>query len=260
MTDMAHLDSSKSDGMSASVDATISDETLRARVRGLLEARPPESRIAAALKHPLLLSLVGFMLTWGVGTLLTDNIKAGQIQRDRALEDDRARRAASIQAVNTLSALIYDRRTRAELVLSAARRGVLLPELFSRKAAYDSAYVAWNRSIQSTLLGVRDIVGEKEYSEVESYVEFALTPHFRVLDRLVTDAFDQRVKSNAPPDSEARTEASRALQASLDCAYTITNALWIIAATSPRDSTRMAQAKQQTTQELEQRCPRQAPQ
>jgi hypothetical protein len=238
-------------------DAVIEDEVIRAKVRRLIDEKRPESRLAAFARHPLVLSLVGFLLTWGVGTLLTDNIKAGQLERDRALEADRARRTASIQAVNVLSSLIYDRRTRAELVLSAARRGAAPQELAARKAAYDSAYVTWNKNLQATLLGVRDIVGEKEYTDFESYVEFGLTPWFRDLDRLVTEAYDRRIGANVGPDSTAREEARHDLQSSLDCAYTITNALWIIAATSPRDTASMAATRARTAQELEQRCPRQ---
>ena len=240
----------------AESERIITDEVIRVKVRRLTEAKPKESGLAAFARHPLVLSVVGFLLTWGVGTLLTDRIKSGQLERDRALEADRARRAASIQAVNSLSALIYDRRTRAELVLSAARRGAATGEITARKAAYDSAYVVWNRSLQATLLGVRDIVGEKDYSEFESYVEFGLTPWFRKLDRLVTEAYDRRVTQNAPPDSAQRQEAVEDLQAALDCAYTITNALWIIASTSPRDTALMAAQRIRTSADLESRCSR----
>jgi predicted outer membrane lipoprotein len=200
------------------------------------------------------LSVVAILLTWICGTFLTDSIKNAQIQRERVLELERSRRAAASQGVNSIAALMYDRRTRTELVLAALRRNAPIEEVRRRKEAYDSSYVAWNRSLQSTLLGVRQLVGEESYLSFEAYIEQGLAPHFRILDQIVTDAYDARLSGRQPPPEHGRNHIAE-LQAVLDCAYAITDALWIKATEADSQVHSSQTAVNYRFRRLEERCP-----
>ncbi len=53
------------------------------------------------------------------------------------------------KSVEAIANLIYDRRTRAGMVVSSMRRGAPLDEIQFRKRAYDEAYVDWNKNTSS---------------------------------------------------------------------------------------------------------------
>jgi hypothetical protein len=73
---------------------------------------------------------------------------------------------------------------------SAIVRNAPISEVKERKAAYDSSFVKWNRELQATQLTIRTMVKDNEYSEIESYVEYGLTPHFKTVDQGLTRAYD----------------------------------------------------------------------
>ena len=65
-------------------------------------------------------------------------------------------RRASAQSI---ADLIYERRTRAGMVVSSLRRGADLDELRFRKRAYDEVFVEWNKRIQNNVLQIREMIG-----------------------------------------------------------------------------------------------------
>lgn len=207
------------------------------------------------LRHPLLHLVVGFLLTWLVGTVLTGYWKDKQLRNDRALENDRLRAAANFQSIQQLSELMYERRTRAEMLASALRRNWPLEEVRTRKAAYDSAYVRWNRGIMQTYLTIRGIVDEKDYSSIEAHVQTGLVPHLSRWDSALTAAYTVRLARPLTAGDLDGTLVRTENQAVINCAYEITHALWV--AVSSRGSTdprwiRIADSSRIT---LAERCP-----
>jgi hypothetical protein len=79
-----------------------------------------------------------------------------------------------------------------------------------------------------TQLTIRGMVGEAEYSEVESYVQYGLVPHFTRLDQVLTAAYDAKLRSPHTPATMSSSGISADMSAILDCAYIITNYLWTI--------------------------------
>lgn len=204
----------------------IDEEILRARVRNALE-RQSASRFERLSRHPLAPIIIGFLLTWLLGTLLTDHWKQAQLRNQARLEQERARREVNLGAIERLSNLIYSRRTAAELLASALRQRWPEADLRARKALYDSAYVRWNEQIQSTNFVIRGIEGEYTNSPLEGYVQYGLIPHFTRIDQLLTTAYTARITRTETSNQADFAIISAELTATIHCAYEITQALWL---------------------------------
>ena len=124
---------------------------------------------------------------------------------DAASRDAELRRQESQQrqtAVENLSRLMYERRTRAVMLASSLRRDASLAEVGERKSQYDESYVRWNANEQSNMFQVRRILGSPEYSELERIIESDLVVAlFKPIDACITTAYDQRLRGK----SAART-------------------------------------------------------
>ena len=162
---------------------------------------------------------------------------------------------ANLQSIKQLSELMYERHTRAELLASSLKRNWPLEEVRLRKAAYDSAYVRWNRGIMQTQLTIRGIVEEKDYSSIESYVQRGIVPHLSRLDGALTAAYTVRF-SRPLADGELDGALVRAeLDTLLSRAYEITNALWIAVGARGSSDTSWSRVASTSKQHLEAYCP-----
>src|SRR5437667_7144631 len=100
---------------------------------------PLKSRLAEASRHPLVLTLVGFICTGILGGLLTYWLNSlAQIQ-----ERERSTRNNAIASVTDISELLAERRVRGTLVVSSIRRGAPESEIVGRKNGYDKTYIRW---------------------------------------------------------------------------------------------------------------------
>lgn len=128
-------------------------------------------------------------------------------------------------AVQGLADLVYERRTRAGLVMWAVKRNAEIDELRYRKRAYDEAFVNWNKRIQYNIAMIRDISGQSGVTRIETQLQEMLVPALADLDACLTKAYDARVTG---ADGKPYLEACRVAdlyQFTLDCAATITNEL-----------------------------------
>jgi hypothetical protein len=174
------------------VESVIDDEVLRQRIRKIMGEPKPETGWARLLKHPLFTLFIGFLLTWGVGTMLT-----GQMARAREAEEQRAARArarteGSLKAVLEVSRAVDDRYVRAEMLLASLSRGEPDKGLEERRKAYDDAYVRWRSSLHANLFTIRDAVGQSRYTVFEQALNERLPRHYAALDTLMFRAYDRR--------------------------------------------------------------------
>lgn len=207
------------------LDRMLSDELLRQEIRNIVD-RKPQSAWTRTSRHPLVITIVGFLLTGVVASLLTKEIEDARFRNNLLIENAKAKKLAGVNAVNELAALIYERRVRAELLASSLRRGAELAEVRARKQAYDDAYTRWNINVQRTNLTIREMVGAKEYSKIEAHIQYGLTPHLRTADAFLTKGYDAVVSGdqNWAYDSKMLKPA---LASMLDCGYAITQYLWV---------------------------------
>jgi hypothetical protein len=100
-------------------------------------------RPAELSRHPLVVTLFGFICTGILGGYLTWWLN----YRDHLHDMETAIRNNAIAAVSDISDLVNERRTRGKLVVSAIQRGAPEMEVVSRKTAYDEAYIRWNAKV-----------------------------------------------------------------------------------------------------------------
>jgi hypothetical protein len=138
-------------------------------------------QLAELSRHPLVITIVGFMLTGVVGAgftwwlnSLSATREAEHAERARRGELEAAERARAVEAVREVTDLINERRTRAVLVAYAIHRHSPEAEVEARKSAYDDVYVRWNTKSQSISLRIREIFKQLAPSGYEGYIS-ALT-------------------------------------------------------------------------------------
>ena len=158
----------------------------------------------------ILSAIVNGLVTATVGTWLAQSYAAYQ------------KKATAVQG---LADLVYERRTRAGMVMWAIKRNAELDELRYRKRAYDEAFVAWNKRVQYNIFMIRDISGEKGVTRLETQFQEMLVPALSDVDSCLTKAYDVRIGGG---DGKPLLEACQMMdlyQFTLDCAATLTNEL-----------------------------------
>jgi hypothetical protein len=158
----------------------------------------------------ILSAIVNGLVTAGVGAWLAQTYSAYQ---------------KKTTAIQNIADLVYERRTRAGMVVWAIKRNAELDELRYRKRAYDEAFVAWNTKTQRNIFMIRDISGQKGVTRLETQFQELLVPGLTATDHCLTKAYDLRLNGgNALPVLEA-CEMAGLHQFTLDCAATFTNEL-----------------------------------
>ena len=130
------------------------------------------------------------------------------------------------KSVESLAHLIYERRTRAGMVVSSMRRNAPLDEIQFRKRAYDEAYVDWNKNILLNLFVIREVGGDMKFAALEKTFEDELVASMADVDRCLTKAYDRKL---AGEDVVPIIEACRMAQLHqfiLDCGATFTDELY----------------------------------
>jgi hypothetical protein len=183
------------------------------------------TKVVLGALTPILLFLLGY----------TVNESIRSHERAAAEAESRQTRAEAREiAVQSLSRFIYGRRARAEMLASALRRNASLDEITERKRLYDEAYVTWNTNHQANLLLVRQLLGDRQYSDFESLMEFHLVRDiFAPLDRCLTTAYDQRVAGRPATATLDQCSAALLLQRALDCGYAMTDELFKLSGGDP---------------------------
>lgn len=132
------------------------------------------------------------------------------------------------KSVEMLANLIYERRTRAGMVVSSMRRNAPTEEIQYRKRAYDEAYVDWNKNILLNLFVIREVSGDLKFTALEKSFEDDLVATMADIDRCLTRAYDRKL---AGEDVAPLLDACRMAQMHqfvLDCGATFTDELYKI--------------------------------
>ncbi len=130
------------------------------------------------------------------------------------------------QSVQNIADLIYERRTRAGMVVSSLRRGADADELRYRKRAYDEAFVEWNKKIQNNVLQIREVMGAVETTKFETLMQDQLVPAMITMDICVTKAYDLKLAGQDPLAFIKGCRYAELNQFTLDCAAGFTDELY----------------------------------
>jgi hypothetical protein len=189
--------------------------------------------------HPIGASLVAFVLTGILATTFTKWLD--NLSQSRELQITLRNRATD--SLKEITDVLYERRTRGELLGSSIRRKAPAAEVQARKAAYDDIYVKYNSNLQSNVFRISEIVSEKFDIDLTSSQDLALrTPSilFSVVDSCLTKATDTYLADSGNKDeanyilSGCNTDNDHKLPLRKlnlfvqDCIYTYTSALYSI--------------------------------
>jgi len=130
------------------------------------------------------------------------------------------------KSVEDIARLVYDRRTRAGMVVSSLRRNAPLEEVQFRKRAYDEAYVDWNKNILLNLFVIREVGGSLKFASLEQMFEDDLVGAMADVDRCLTKAYDFRLAGEDPVQLLEGCQMSELHQFVLDCGATFTDELY----------------------------------
>jgi uncharacterized membrane protein YccF (DUF307 family) len=130
------------------------------------------------------------------------------------------------KSVETLAHLIYDRRTRAGMVVSSLRRNALPEEIQYRKRAYDEAYVDWNKNILLNLFAIREVAGDLKFTTLVKAFEDELVASMADVDRCLTKAYDAKLAAQDPAPLLDACRMATMHQFVLDCGATFTDELY----------------------------------
>jgi hypothetical protein len=159
----------------------------------------------------LVSAILNGMVTAGVGAWLAQTYATQQSRR---------------KSVEAIANLIYDRRTRAGMVVSSLRRNAPLDEIQFRKRAYDEAYVDWNKNILLNLFVIREVGGDLKFATLEHSFEDDLVGAMAEVDRCLTTAYDRKLAGdNVVPILET-CRMAELHQFVLDCGATFTDELY----------------------------------
>lgn len=131
-------------------------------------------------------------------------------------------------SVQNISDLIYERRARAGMVVSALRRNADLDEVRYRKRAYDEVFVEWNKRIQQNVFQIRELVGERDISDAEKEFQDLIVRPLSHIDTCLTRSYDLRVTGQDALTVLTDCEMPVLHQLVLDCASAFTNELYML--------------------------------
>ncbi len=151
------------------------------------------------------------LVSASVGAWLTHSYAAAQTRRG---------------AINGLSSLLYERRTKAGLVVSSLRRGGEPEELRFRKRSYDEAYVDWNKSLRPNLFAIREVMGESAFTALEQDFEKYIVDPLSKIDGCMTRAYDLKLTGSDPVKELESCKMAALYQLTLDCGASFTNELY----------------------------------
>ena len=161
--------------------------------------------------YALISAVLNGIVTAGVGAYLAQTYTRAQARR---------------QAIETMSHLVYERRTRAGMVVSTLRRQSDLDELKHRKRNYDEVFVAWNRQVRLSLFAIREVMGETKLSVLEQDFEDLLVHPMAQIDNCLTKAYDLKITGQDPLPTLDACQMPMLHQLVLDCGAGFTNELF----------------------------------
>lgn len=151
------------------------------------------------------------LVSASVGAWLTHNYATAQTRR---------------AAINGLSSLLYERRTKAGLVVSSLRRSGEAEELRLRKRSYDEAYVDWNKNLRPNMFAIREVMGETAFTALEQDFEKYIVDPLSKIDGCMTRAYDLKLAGQDPLKELESCKMAALYQLTLDCGASFTNELY----------------------------------
>ncbi len=236
------------------LDGLISDERLRGRVRRIIDERPPEPAWERLSKHPVVTLVLGFMLTWGVGTLLTKSWEQAQLETQRALEQQRRAVETRITVIDDFFALSEEHSARAFLVQQALDRSAPTSEIGTLIHAKSEVFVKTMARFGSLRYKLRPLLRPELYERVVKAWDRGVFVPLQIIDQAQAAAFEDRLQRRRSPRLSAfdRQQADEASGTVASCTQALAEALWYSAIVAAEDAS--PEQRDRSLGEMDEKC------
>ena len=221
-------DSDSAHAVLLDLDRLLPAEVLRARVRRLIDERPPDPAWERFARHPLVMLALGFALTWGVGTQLTRRWEQAQLQSQMALEQARRTTEARTAIINDVFGTLQEHAARAFLVRLALDRGAPTSELADLVRAKRELFVKSSAQLSSIQFRLRGLLPAELYEQFMDAFDKGLYVRLQLIDQAQAIAFEDRLQRRRTPRLTP-SKRDKALQSEHEvtrCSQEMANAIW----------------------------------
>lgn len=229
------------------LNSLISEEVLRARVHKILTPPKPEN-IFTRNSDQLLLLVIGFALTWGVGTSLTNRWEQSRVESARKIEQERRDTDARIAAFTEFIGAISEQHARTSLVDEAFKHGAPIADLAALiKSEQEIVAKSQNKTGVLTFT-IRELVSPEIYEKIKNAMDSGLMKPLR--EASVNHGFMYYEIINGGSNRKDVAGLSPRLSV---CSAALTHAIWYNAI-APKGNDIPDEKKQNSLTQMEEDC------
>lgn len=155
-------------------------------------------RIADTFKHPVTLTILGFLLTSLVGTYIS-NLVADRAQRDTELQ-------AALKAVGEFASEASELRVQQSYLVAAMVRGERGDVLSKVKVGYDESFLSWNASRYRNFLTLRNFFGFTYDNFAEQLVSRTIHQDFKAYNTCLGATYVAYIDAEGEIDARDRMD------------------------------------------------------
>jgi hypothetical protein len=233
----------------AELNSLISDEVLRARVQKVLAPSKPQNLFKRNLDQILLLVL-GFGLTWGVGTILTKGWEQSRVESTRKLEQERRETDARIAAFTDFLGTISEQHARSLLVNKALQNGAPLSELAALVKSEQEIFAESQNKTGVLTFTIRQLLDPQVYTKIKTAMDDGLIEPLR---RASTDHGYMYYEITNGRSTNGKVIADLSPQIPI-CSATLTHAIWYNAIALKDNPIDAEEKKNSSLKQMEEDC------
>jgi hypothetical protein len=239
------------DKISPEINQLISEDVLRARVQKIIEAPKPKSRLRSFLDHQAFPILLGFALTWLVGTLLTNKWEASRIEATRKIEQERRENDARIVAFNDFLGTVSEQHARASLVDHALILGAPLSQVATLIQSEHESFAKARSKTGILTFTIRDLVPPQTYERIKNAVDRGL---LKPLDEAIRKHDYMYYETLNRPKSVDWKNSVASTGKIAPCSEALTHAIWYNAIAPRANDNASEQKKENSLKEMDEFC------
>jgi hypothetical protein len=238
------------DNISPELNTLISEEVLRARVQKIIGAPKPQRWYWRMMDHQVFAIVLGFLLTWLLGTILTKSWENSKLETARQIEQERRETEARIAAFTDFLGTVYEQHARSSLVDDAFRNGAPIGELASLIQSEQEIFAKSESKAGVLTFTIRQLVPPSTYEKINNAMESGLIEPLRQARRNHGYMYYEMASRRT---NEWKQVAALTSQMST-CSATLTQAIWYNAIAPKSDDATFTQRKAESLKQMGADC------
>jgi len=239
------------DNISPEINKLISEDVLRARVQKIIDAPKPKKWIRSFLDHQAFPILLGFALTWLVGTVLTNQWEASRLEVTRKIEQERRETDARIVAFNDFLGTISEQHARASLVDHGFMFGAPLSQVATLIQNEHESFAKARSKTGILTFTIRELVPPKTYERIKNAVDRGL---LKPLDETIRSHDYMYYEAIIHPKNADSRKIFGSTSRIAPCSEALTHAIWYNAIAPHANDSASEQKKENSLKEMDESC------